>query len=56
MDAANAGTGVNIAARAIGLEAGDEVLATDLEYGACNFTWEWVCSRAGAAYVRAPLE
>jgi isopenicillin-N epimerase len=52
----NAGTGVNIAARAIGLEAGDEVLATDLEYGACNFAWEHVCARADARYVRAPLD
>src|SRR5690348_2578142 len=50
----NAGTGVNMAARAVGLAAGDEVLATDLEYGAMNFTWEWVCGRAGASYVCAP--
>ncbi|HEY8408518.1 MAG TPA: aminotransferase class V-fold PLP-dependent enzyme [Gaiellaceae bacterium] len=50
----NAGTGVNMAARAVGLAAGDEVLATDLEYGALNFTWEWVCGRAEASYVRAP--
>jgi isopenicillin-N epimerase len=52
----NAGTGVNMAARAVGLAAGDEVLATDLEYGAMNFTWEWVCERAGARYVRAPWD
>src|SRR4051812_43451961 len=50
----NAGTGVNVAGRAIGLHEGDQVLATDLEYGACNFTWEWICARAGATYVRAP--
>ena len=50
----NAGTGVNMAARAVGLAAGDEVLATDLEYGALNFTWEWLCERAGASYVCVP--
>jgi len=50
----NAGTGVNMAARALDLQPGDEVLATDLEYDALNFTWEWLCKRAGATYVRAP--
>jgi isopenicillin-N epimerase len=52
----NATTGVNIAARTLELRPGDEVLATDLEYGACDLTWEHVCERAGARYVRAPLE
>jgi isopenicillin-N epimerase len=52
----NAGTGVNVAARAIGLRAGDEVLTTDLEYGACNYAWDWVCERAGARYVRVPYD
>jgi len=52
----NAGTGVQIAARALELHPGDEVLTTDLEYGALNFAWEWLCARAGATYVRAPLD
>jgi isopenicillin-N epimerase len=48
----NAGTGVNLAARALKLKPDDEVLTTDLEYGACNFTWQ----RSGARYVQAPLD
>ena len=51
----NATTGVNLAARALGLGPGDEVLTTDLEYGACDLAWEWVCRRAEARYVRAPI-
>jgi isopenicillin-N epimerase len=51
----NATTGVNLAARSLDLRAGDEVLATGLEYGACDLAWEWVCRRAGAHYVRVPI-
>lgn len=49
----NATTGVNMAARSLELEAGDEVLATGLEYGACDLAWEAICARTGARYVRA---
>src|SRR5262249_35699156 len=51
----NATTGVNLAARSLDLRPGDEVLATDLEYGACDLAWEWICARTGARYVRTPI-
>jgi isopenicillin-N epimerase len=51
----NATTGVNLAAWAVGLKAGDEVLTTDLEYGALDLTWEHVCGDFGARYVRTPI-
>ncbi|HEX6788393.1 MAG TPA: aminotransferase class V-fold PLP-dependent enzyme, partial [Gaiellaceae bacterium] len=50
----NATTAVNIAARAVRLRPGDEVLTTNLEYGACDLTWERECAKAGASYVRVP--
>ncbi|MDX6480707.1 MAG: isopenicillin-N epimerase [Gaiellaceae bacterium] len=51
----NATTGVNLAAGSLDLRPGDEILTTDLEYGACDLAWEWLCRRTGAEYVRAPI-
>ena len=34
---------------------GDEVLSTDLEYGALDLMWEHVCGDFGARYVRTPI-
>lgn len=50
----NATTGVNTVARSLTLASGDEVLTTDHEYGACNFTWAHVCQHTGARLV--PVE
>ncbi len=51
----NPTTAVNIVARSLRLGAGDEVLAGDHEYGAMNFTWRFLCERAGARYVQVPI-
>jgi isopenicillin-N epimerase len=51
----NASAGVNVAAWPLGLQEGDEVLSTDLEYGALDLTWEHVCGDFGARYVRTPI-
>ncbi len=46
---------VNIIAKSFPLQAGDEVLATNVEYGACDKTWEFYCKKAGAQYKRLPI-
>jgi isopenicillin-N epimerase len=51
----NATIAVNTVARSLRLGPGDEVLATDLEYGAVDNTWQYLCARAGARYVRQPI-
>jgi isopenicillin-N epimerase len=51
----NATTGMNIVARSLPLGTGDEVLSTDHEYGAVDRMWRFLCQKAGASYVRAPV-
>lgn len=46
---------VNIIAKSFKLQLGDEVLTTDLEYGACDRTWNYYCNKAGAVYKRQPI-
>jgi isopenicillin-N epimerase len=51
----NATSAVNAVARSLRLRPGDEIVATDHEYGACDLMWRHVCEQTGARYVRAAL-
>jgi isopenicillin-N epimerase len=51
----NATHGVNIISRSIQLSPGDEILTTDHEYGACDYTWEFNCIKTGAVYVNQAI-
>lgn len=46
---------INIIAKSFPLETGDEILSTDLEYGAMDRTWNYYCRKAGAKYVQAHI-
>jgi len=47
---------VNIIAKNFPLRPGDEVLATDIEYGACDRTWDYYCKKAQAVYKRQNIQ
>jgi isopenicillin-N epimerase len=51
----NSTTGVNIVAQSFALQPGDEVLTTNLEYGACDAAWQRVCAQSGAQYRRVEV-
>jgi isopenicillin-N epimerase len=55
----NATYGVNLIARCLNLEPGDEILASDHEYGACDKIWRFISEKRQAVYrqqdVRVPF-
>lgn len=51
----NATHGVNIVAHSLKLKSGDEVLTTDHEYGACDYTWDFICNGSAAKYIHQPI-
>ena len=51
----NPTTAVNMVARSLTLGPGDEVLATDHEYGACDRTWRFLSRQQGFDYIRHPI-
>ena len=51
----NPTTAINMAARSLKLEPGDEILTTDHEYGAMDRTWRFICRQTGARYLRQPI-
>ena len=53
--AQNVTVALNIAIRSLPLQAGDEILTTDHEYGALERTWSFVCKKTGARVVQQEL-
>ena len=51
----NATHGVNIVARSLHLKPDDEILTTDHEYGACDYTWDFNCQKTGAQYIHQSI-
>ena len=43
---------INTIMRSLHLEAGDEILSTNHEYGAMDRTWNFYCKKSGAKYIR----
>jgi len=48
----NPTTALNMVARSLALQAGDEILTTDHDYGALDRTWRFICKKSGARYIR----
>lgn len=45
----------NIIAKSLKLNPGDEILTTNLEYGAMDKTWKYYCKKSMAGYIRQPI-
>ena len=46
---------VNTIAKSLNLQQGDEILTTNLEYGACDKAWNYYCKKTGAKYVQQSI-
>lgn len=51
----NATTALNIVARSLPLQPGDEILTTDHEYGAMERMWRFIARKTGAVYRVQPI-
>jgi len=47
---------INIVAKSLQLNEGDEILSTNIEYGALDRTWNYYCRKSKAKYVRQQIE
>lgn len=46
---------INVVMRSLNLQAGDEILTTNHEYGAMDRTWHFFCKKTGVKYIRQTI-
>ncbi len=46
---------INTIAKSLKFKAGNEILSTNLEYGALDRTWNYCCSQSGAKYIQQKI-
>ncbi len=51
----NPTTAINMVARNLDLQPGDEILTSDHEYGAMDRTWRFIAAKTGARYLNLPI-
>ena len=51
----NPTTAMNEIIRTINIEKDDEILSTDHEYGAMDKTWDFICKKKGAKYIKSHI-
>lgn len=51
----NPTTAINMVARSLKLNPGDEILTSDHEYGAMDRTWNFIAQKTGARYLAQPI-
>ncbi len=51
----NPSTAMNTVIKSLDLNPSDEILATNQEYGAMDRTWNFICKKTGAKYVRQTI-
>jgi isopenicillin-N epimerase len=51
----NPTTAINMVARNLTLQPGDEILATNHEYGAMDRTWRYIANKTGVKYINYPI-
>ena len=51
----NPSTALNTVIRSLALEKDDEILTTNHEYGALDKTWNFICKKTGAKYIRQSI-
>ncbi len=47
---------VNLVVKSLNLKKGDEVLSSNLEYGACDKTWKFYAKKNGFNYINQPIQ